>query len=390
MSWSCIGPTNPVTKVREFYGTVYFLSEDDSSVYYLDGQTIIPKNQPNIGKLYDIDTFQNKIYVCGVGGIKVMNGNNWDIVPQFLGFDSLFNMSADNNYLYVIGGFDMVNNIHYNAIAQFDGNTVNALPAFSGIPVDFHVPWPILDVSTCGDGKVWFAGYFWSNNPESVRCWNENTQMWDSVHTNTNDISGRILAIPDGRVFCSEVIYGTILEKSPSGIWTCISNSSLIGDVYDFVYDKTNDVLYAAGVYSANNTSHPGGVGKYKNSTWQTNLVDINNGDIYSMALTPSGIYLGGDFYHYNGIYCPNLIFGTEVTGIPNTPKNNALEISPNPATDFISISGADNSLVKIYDITGKILLETSPIDSKINISDFNPGIYFLKSDEVMLKFVKE
>lgn len=67
-------------------------------------------------------------------------------------------------------------------------------------------------------------------------------------------------------------------------------------------------------------------------------------------------------------------------TGIEEPTVNNNITISPNPASDFITISGlTEMYAVNIFDVTGKLiesrLLKNS--NTSINISGYENGIYF-------------
>jgi hypothetical protein len=83
---------------------------------------------------------------------------------------------------------------------------------------------------------------------------------------------------------------------------------------------------------------------------------------------------------------------------ISNEHNNNALNlvsVFPNPASKIINISipqGAASGLVKITDITGKLVLETRKLEA-IDVSFLNSGIYTitaqLNNELISLKFVK-
>jgi hypothetical protein len=60
----------------------------------------------------------------------------------------------------------------------------------------------------------------------------------------------------------------------------------------------------------------------------------------------------------------------------------NQLNISPNPATEKISINNSSNqkmSNIAVYDLSGKRLFESNEATQEINISNYTPGIYFVK-----------
>ena len=72
-----------------------------------------------------------------------------------------------------------------------------------------------------------------------------------------------------------------------------------------------------------------------------------------------------------------------------NSIIENTVNIFPNPAHNSITIAGTvQNQNIKIYDIMGKELLNTNKLT--INISNFERGIYFVKVDNTISKFIKE
>lgn len=67
--------------------------------------------------------------------------------------------------------------------------------------------------------------------------------------------------------------------------------------------------------------------------------------------------------------------------------------IYPNPAKDFVKVSANNGQLssVKVYNVTG-VMIEQIEVYSKeieINISDYNPGVYFLNIDGKVVKIIK-
>ena len=73
-----------------------------------------------------------------------------------------------------------------------------------------------------------------------------------------------------------------------------------------------------------------------------------------------------------------------KTTGINDISlKNNLVKIYPNPAYDIIQILPVQTDLniksIELFDISGKIMLKETNIDSNINISDIEEGLYFVK-----------
>jgi hypothetical protein len=70
---------------------------------------------------------------------------------------------------------------------------------------------------------------------------------------------------------------------------------------------------------------------------------------------------------------------------------NNDISIFPNPATTFITINVKDGQQineVSIYNQLGQKALVEKPVNSGVDISKLNPGIYFLevKSNEKLVR----
>lgn len=85
----------------------------------------------------------------------------------------------------------------------------------------------------------------------------------------------------------------------------------------------------------------------------------------------------------------------TEPTGIENIEKSN-LSIYPNPASDILNVVLAEASLVKVIDMTGRIIISTEsagPGTQIIDISDFRSGLYIIETTGTTVstaKFFKE
>ncbi len=60
----------------------------------------------------------------------------------------------------------------------------------------------------------------------------------------------------------------------------------------------------------------------------------------------------------------------------------NSLHIYPNPANDFINISGKTNAIYTIYDCTGKLIFiqKANTAITTIDLSKLNAGVYFVQS----------
>ncbi|MBQ8221771.1 MAG: T9SS type A sorting domain-containing protein [Bacteroidales bacterium] len=71
----------------------------------------------------------------------------------------------------------------------------------------------------------------------------------------------------------------------------------------------------------------------------------------------------------------------------------NRFEIYPNPAEDFVKISSDNNqiSVIRIYNVIGVMIeeIEVNSNDIEINISNYNPGVYFFNIDGEVVKVIR-
>ncbi|MCE3295093.1 MAG: hypothetical protein K0R65_807 [Crocinitomicaceae bacterium] len=71
--------------------------------------------------------------------------------------------------------------------------------------------------------------------------------------------------------------------------------------------------------------------------------------------------------------------------------KAESVGFYPNPVQDVLFIPAAGKNTVQVYDQLGKLVLEKSVTDGKLNVSGLNPGLYFLSTGESgKQKFLKE
>jgi len=78
--------------------------------------------------------------------------------------------------------------------------------------------------------------------------------------------------------------------------------------------------------------------------------------------------------------YLRNLIIINDHAAGNRELFNTTISFSPNPASDYLTISGIDqNSVINIYDITGRLLISTRNENKPIDISGINTGVYFVR-----------
>ena len=153
--------------------------------------------------------------------------------------------------------------------------------------------------------------------------------------------------------------------------------------------------------------------------SWQTpETDDVTHYEIYrdteliatteELSFTDDNLESGTYYYNVRPVYedCYGALSGKEITYTVNVDEINAFDVKiyPNPAGDFVKLStvncqqstvNGQQSTVRIYNYLG-MLVEEIEVDSEemeINISDYNPGIYFfnIKSENgtIVKKIVK-
>jgi len=102
-------------------------------------------------------------------------------------------------------------------------------------------------------------------------------------------------------------------------------------------------------------------------------LDPVNDGEYVVEVLDSNGCWVFSEPFYY-------------VHTRLDFPKPTSLSIFPNPAFDFISLSGfKDHSEISIIDVAGKLVKQCSVVNDKegifrIIISDLKPGMYFISS----------
>ena len=104
------------------------------------------------------------------------------------------------------------------------------------------------------------------------------------------------------------------------------------------------------------------------------------------LSFTDNNLETGTYYYNVRPVYenCYGALSGEEIIYTVNIDEINTSDVTiyPNPAKDFIKLSAisCQHSVIKIYNYLG-MLMDEIGFDSdemEINISDYNPGVYFI------------
>ena len=109
---------------------------------------------------------------------------------------------------------------------------------------------------------------------------------------------------------------------------------------------------------------------------------------LYCDAITKDEVWdvvtLTGDF--------PDASFVAWLVNLPwSVDKNEtSATLFPNPANDFVTLSGENFGTVRVYNALGQKVdeFEANGTELRINTTGYGNGVYFVKTDEQMMKFV--
>jgi len=91
----------------------------------------------------------------------------------------------------------------------------------------------------------------------------------------------------------------------------------------------------------------------------------------------------------YKGSFDYLVLEKMSTTSIEESEVSTELRIFPNPVAEQLSVEGlAPDQELLIYSLGGQVLLKTSEQD--IDVSQLTPGIYLLKADQKVFRFVKK
>ena len=109
-----------------------------------------------------------------------------------------------------------------------------------------------------------------------------------------------------------------------------------------------------------------------------------NDTTVYSYVLSADGTTVDFTIQGFNaGVASAEWIFkmtkNSDTAGLQDFAAS-SVKMFPNPASDVLKFSSASNKAldVAVYDLLGKQVLRANAIQSELNISSLNPGMYFV------------
>jgi len=205
------------------------------------------------------------------------------------------------------------------------------------------------------------------------------------LHGTNNDISGLVYqtVAPGSELFAINLDFVNNTNQTQQWIVTRKRLNVPAGWSDQLCWGHST-IAAAGGCYGANNLnpwSSPLGdifevaVGEYGKLKAEINPDDLTNG------IATYRYYVSSDGINYQDSVDVQVDFEASVKNIKEEIN---VSIVPNPATDYIQISmkGIESANLRMVDVFGStVLKENIGSSKKLNISDFNSGIYFLVFD---------
>lgn len=88
-----------------------------------------------------------------------------------------------------------------------------------------------------------------------------------------------------------------------------------------------------------------------------------------------------------------SVVFDEQTLGVVSLDKQNGMVLYPNPVSNYVTIHKEKKELmdVTIFNLQGQLVHSGQyNSDSKIDVSNLNPGVYVVKANGVNLKFIKK
>jgi photosystem II stability/assembly factor-like uncharacterized protein len=349
-------------------------------------------------------------YVCSEGGkiLKTTNGgNNWNQVGvgpgyclYFLNSKKGFGYREDQLLSTQNGGITWDTCYSNPDILLFQG--INFPDKKHGYATAWDQTVNNLIVKTNNGGITWDTVYRYADYINLFTS----IFFTDSLHGFAASDHGYIFKTTNGGYSWSKKNVDSIVQPSFNSIYFI---NSLTGYLAGSSIYKTTDAgstwtpltcpgepFYSIYFVDAMHGCVGGGNGINSMSLYQTN----DGGNTWYQGL--NGIQV------LNSVFFPDTVPGYAVGSNgtilkyqqtvsinENSLSEGIIQIYPNPATSILYIDGVDNAAVaEIYDISGKLLFKKQLINSQVDISGLDKGMYFIRlttqEGGVVRKFIKE
>ncbi len=314
--------------------------------------------------------------------------NNWSAVGGVN--SSIFNLGIDPNptivslvndnkgNLYAAGSFK--NTLGYNFVAKWDGTSWSELGGLNSSTFNYT----ILSLATDSLGNVYAGGLFKdAQNKEYVAKWNGTN--WSKLG-NTN-FDGEILSIATDN---QNNIYvgGSFLNANGKEYIAKYSATYLPVELIDFSVIKENKIQNISWQTASEiNTSHfniqRSNNGKDFTTIGKVNAKGASTYMFNDQALRPTPPSPKGVlYYRLEVVDKDGSKTYSEIRSVYLTTDDSGFTISPNPAKDYVTVTGSNIKQVKLLDNMGRVVVVKDVNNMPINIpvNRLSKGLYMVQA----------
>jgi hypothetical protein len=330
------------------------------------------------------------------------NGSNWTELGGLsaLSPNSIIRCTASDNAgnIYAAGQFTNGTNSGngHQYVAKFDGINWTELGGFDALAANGI----ILDLCVDKFGKVYVAGNFTNpNGNHYVAIYNGNS--WSELGgTNGLAANGFIRTIDVdevGNVYAAGSFTNSSLKryiaKWDGNSWSELGGANAMVSINNDIYSVNCDLfgnVYAVGFFNV-------GVGytvaHWNGSSWSLlgnpalSLLNVIN-HVFTDNL--GNVYAAGNFTNTNNHYYVTYL-GNNLTAVEPL-VNSTPGIYPNPASHYLTLRLHPNEHFEICDMLGHVLFadESKQEARTMDVSNFAQGMYFVRTEKSVMKWMKE
>lgn len=309
------------------------------------------------------------IYAGGADGIYFTsnNGTNWNKINTDLPKSSVVSAIGING-----------NNIYIGTINAIS-NEVNIF-----LSTNNGTNWNEIDQGLTSNGiaSIVFSGNnIFAGGIGGVFISTDNGTKWNSVNNGLNADSLNMIAFNGNNLFAATNSQGIFLTTDNGANWNPVNQGLTLKSVSSIVF-KENDI-YACTINGGVFHSSDNG------SNWKIVNKGLSNANVETLKIFGDYLFAGTDI----GVYKVKRDILDDIENPIQSPF--IIDISPNPATDNISISFSNPELtaanISICNSFGVEIMTKTLDGSSINISTegFPPGIYYCTLNTGINKITK-
>ncbi|MCC7333439.1 MAG: T9SS type A sorting domain-containing protein [Flavobacteriales bacterium] len=361
------------------------------------------------GNVLAMERYNGDLYVAGAfdtagsvsaRNIAKWNGNNWDslsIQPFKSSWTSGINsMAVINNELYMGGTFDTVAGMPVTGLAKWNDSNWSGVN-FPNLQ-SFYSIFSIVEYN----GEIYAAGNFSNGIPNDTlgEIARYDGVNWRSVgggiHGSISEVAS--MAVYNGELYVAGYFFksngnvGNHIQKWNGTTWSDVGGGTNLNNGQITKLLVHNNKLYAMGVLDS-----AGGIPASKIAIWDSNvwcgLGSSFDNTVWTSCIYKDTLHIGGGFLTIDGDSINRIAKWTggnfvdtcgAIVGIEgNVNLEREINIYPNPNRGSFSIDldNTENTIIKIYNISGQLILQKKLTQNitKIDISYYPKGIYFVK-----------